>query len=221
MSKIRVINFDMEQEPKRTVKMFPNNLRCGIFGPSGCGKTNVLLTILVHKKPLRAIYLCTRTASQSKYKLLRQLVQEYNACNTRSNIILEESTPDTIPVPEKLRPNSLVIFDDIQAENQSQIASFYMRGRHRNLSCFYLAQSYTRIPKKSGIRENFNYLLIFRQDRINLRQIYTEHIVADISFQQFTNMCTLCWRQPFGFLTVDLEDGCKFRRCFEEQINVM
>lgn len=220
MSKIRVINFDTEHQPKRIVEIFPNTIRCGIFGPSGCGKTNVLLTILVYKKPLEAVYLCTRTITQAKYTLLHQLINDYNVSYRRKKIIYQESTPDTVAAPEKLRANSFVIFDDIQAENQDKIALFFMRGRHRNLSCFYLAQSYTKIPKKSGIRENFNYLLIFRQDRINLRQIYAEHIVANISFQQFMDICALCWREQYGFLTVDLENGCKFRRCLEEEIHL-
>lgn len=219
MAGIQIINFDIEQKSKRMVPLFPDTTRCGIFGPSGCGKTNVLLTILMHKKPLKAIYLCSRTASQPKYVLLRQLVSEYNTCKKNANIIYEESTPSTLSMPEQLKANSIAIFDDVLTENQDKIATFFMRGRHRNISCFYLAQSYTKIPKKSGIRENFNFLIIFKQDRINLHQIFTEHIVSDISFQQFTDICASCWGQEFGFLTVDLEDGCKFRYCLEEEIH--
>lgn len=222
---IKVINFDTaKQKSKRIVPLFPDTVRCGIFGPSGCGKTNALLTILVYKKPLRAVYLCTRTASQPKYELLRQLITQHNKRKGQQQqqqqlkIVYEESTPDTLQVPEKLQPDSIAIFDDILSEKQDKIATFFMRGRHRNISCFYLAQSYTKIPKKSGIRENFNFLLIFQQDRVNLRQIYNEHIVNGISFQMFVDICTLCWSKKFSFLTIDLDDGCKFRRCFDEQI---
>lgn len=220
MSSIRVINFDRGQKSKRQVALFPDTTRCGIFGPSGCGKTNVLLTVLLYKKPLEAIYLCSRTASQPKYTFLRGLVEDYNAVKKNTKIVYEESTPTTLQVPEKLKANSVAIFDDILAENQDKIATFFMRGRHRNISCFYLAQSYTKIPKKSGIRENFNFLIIFKQDRINLRQIYTEHIVNGVSFQQFTDICALCWQKQFGFLTIDLEDGCKFHSCFDEEIQL-
>lgn len=220
MTSIRVINFDMGQKPERRVPLFPDTTRCGIFGPSGCGKTNVLLTVLMYKEPLKAIYLCSRTASQPKYTLLRQLVDEYNTSNKNAKITYEESTPTSLPVPEKLKTDSIAIFDDILAESQDNIAKFFMRGRHRNISCFYLAQSYTKIPKKSGIRENFNFLIIFKQDRINLKQIYTEHIVNGLTLLEFTDICVSCWRQEFGFLTVDLEEGCTFRRCFEEEIHL-
>ncbi|KAK7605158.1 hypothetical protein V9T40_007016 [Parthenolecanium corni] len=221
MTSIRVINFDAGPAPKRSLDLFPNTMRCGIFGPSGCGKTNVLLTLLVYKRPLKAVYLCSRTASQSKYELLRQLITKHNSGKTgRSKITYKEFTPSTLLTPEQLQRDSIMIFDDIQAENQDKFATFFMRGRHRNISYFYLAQSYTKIPKKSGIRENFNYLLIFPQDRINLRQIYTEHIINGVTFQQFTDMCALCWKEKYGFLTVDLDNNCKFRVCFGQQIHL-
>ena len=220
MAGIPIINFDEGQKLKRVVPLFPNTTRCGIFGPSGCGKTNALLTILVYKEPLTAIYLCSRTASQPKYTLLRQLVNEHNSDEKNAKIIYQELIPKTLPIPEQLKADSIIIFDDILAENQDKIATFFMRGRHCNISCFYLAQSYTKIPKKSGIRENFNFLLIFKQDRINLHQIYSEYVANGVSFQQFVDICTFCWQQEFGFLTIDLEDGCKFRYCLDEEIHL-
>jgi len=107
---IDVINFDqLEQNKiKRTVDIFPNIMRCGIFGPSGCGKTNVLLTILMYKVPISAIYLCSKTANQEKYCLLRQLISEYNNNNNNNNssskkqrIKFEIIPPESIATPEK------------------------------------------------------------------------------------------------------------------------
>ena len=218
---IRVINFDNagQRRSKRNVALFPDITRCGIFGPSGCGKTNVLLTILMYKKPLSSIYLCSRTASQHKYELLARLVEQHNnAKPKRRRIKFATLTVETLPLPEKIEENSTVIFDDILTENQDKVAIFFMRGRHRSISCYYLAQSYNKIPKKSGIRENFNFLIIFRQDRVNLHQIYNEHVTSGISFEQFSNICAKCWRENFGFLTVDLESDCKFVQNFGKQI---
>jgi len=214
---IRVINFDdtSRSRSKRNVALFPNITRCGIFGPSGCGKTNVLLTILMYKKPLRSIYLCSRTASQHKYELLARLIAQHNKAKAKQRRIkFVTLTVETLPPPEKLEENSTIIFDDILTENQDKVAIFFMRGRHRGISCYYLAQSYTKIPKKSGIRENFNFLILFRQDRVNLRQIYNEYVTGGISFERFSNICAKCWRENFGFLTVDLENECKFIRNF-------
>lgn len=203
---IKVINFDDEgQNDKRLVEMFPNIMRCGIFGPSGCGKTNVLMTILLHHEPVSSIYLCSRTAFQDKYQNLEKLVDSYNDRGNRK-IKFSKCTPDTLVLPEKVDEYSSVIFDDVLTEGQDKIANFFLRGRHRKISCFYLSQSYTKIPKKSGIRENFNFLIIFKQDNINLRQLYNEYI-TDISFEQFRSLSTKCWKLPYGFLTYDSEDS--------------
>ena len=203
---IQVINFEEEVKVRRLVPMFPNIMRCGIFGPSGCGKTNVLMTILLHHEPLASIYLCSRTSFQEKYLKLENLVHSYNTGKNSLLIQFVKLTLDILIEPEETEVGASVIFDDVLTEGQDKIANFFLRGRHRKISCFYLAQSYTKIPKKSGIRENFNYLIIFRQDNVNLRQLYNEYITG-ISFTQFKNICNKCWSLPYGFLTVDIENG--------------
>lgn len=210
-NKIKIINFDTKSSAaeRRQVPMFPNTMRCGLFGPSGCGKTNVLLTILLHKQPIKHIYLCSRTSFQDKYQILRNLTDS-------AKVHYHELQIDKLPLPENIKPDSIVIFDDVLTDDQTKIANFFIRGRHRNISCFYLAQSYTKIPKKSCIRENFNYIILFRQDSVNLRQIYNEHITG-IPFDKFKKLCSKCWSQKYGFLTYD-EDFNIFRKNLEYQL---
>lgn len=156
-SSIPVINLDTKPPPKRKVPMFPNTMRAIITGGSGAGKTNVVLTILLHRKPLTNIYLCCKTADQSKYSLLRDLVDSYNK-NKRKKIGYHVITDiEDLPQPESVERDAVIIFDDVLTENQDPIANYFLRGRHRDISCFYLSQSYTRIPKKSAIRSNINY----------------------------------------------------------------
>jgi len=214
---IKVINFEEEGQALRLVPMFPNIMRCGIFGPSGCGKTNVLMTILLHHEPLASIYLCSRTAFQEKYRKLEDLVNSYNLGKNKINFV--KLTPDNLIEPENVDEGASVIFDDVLTEGQDKIANFFLRGRHRKISCFYLAQSYTKIPKKSGIRENFNYLIIFRQDTVNLRQLYNEYITG-VDFQKFKNLCDKCWNLQYGFLVVDTENGT-FKQKFDHVIQKM
>jgi len=128
-------------------------------------------------------------------------------------------TPDILIAPEQTEVGSSIIFDDVLTEGQDKIANFFLRGRHRKISCFYLAQSYTKIPKKSGIRENFNYLIIFRQDNVNLRQLYNEYITG-VTFLQFKGICNQCWSVPYGFLTVDIEKST-FIQNFDCEIRKM
>lgn len=217
MAKIKILNFDSARSDssKRLVEMFPNTIRCGIFGPSGCGKTNVLLTILMHKKPLKSIYLCSRTGFQEKYQVLEDLVEESNK-SSENKINFHHLNVRKLQQPEEIELDSIVIFDDVLTEKQDEIANFFIRGRHRNISCFYLAQSYTKIPKKSCIRENFNFLILFRQDNINLRQIFNEHITGN-TFDKFKKWSDKCWRQKYNFLTYD-EDLNIFRKNLDYQL---
>lgn len=53
--------------------------------------------------------------------------------------------------------------------------AYYSMGRHKNVDCFNLAQSYTRIPKHL-LRYNVNLLVTFKHDDLNLRHVYDEHV---------------------------------------------
>ena len=203
--------------------MFPNIIRCGILGPSGIGKSNVLLTILFHIKPFHNLYLCSKTPYQDKYQLLAELIENHNKKKNKEKKITFHRivNVENLPEPEKVERDSIIVFDNILTENQERIANFFLRGRHhRDISCFYLSQAYTKIPKKSGIRENFNYLILFRQDLVNLRQIHTEY-VSDISFEKFKQFCNTCWHEPYGFLVIDVEnEKQKYKRKFEGKSSI-
>ena len=51
-----------------------------------------------------------------------------------------ESTED-VPDPRDLNPENknLMIFDDLLLEKQNKCESYYIRGRHSNVDCFYLS----------------------------------------------------------------------------------
>ena len=44
-----------------------------------------------------------------------------------------------------------------------------------HIDCFYLGQTYTRIPKHL-IRDNVNFLVPSTQDEMNLKHIYGDHV---------------------------------------------
>jgi len=201
-------------------------MRCLLAGASGSGKTNVLLTILLHKIPLQNIYLCTRTIQQEKYQFLELLIEAYNENekNWKERIQFFKVTPDTLQPPSKILTNSILIFDDCLADKQNVISSHFYYSRHQGNSLYYLSQSYTKIPKNSGIRENFNYFILFKMDSINLRQIYTEHISDLNSFEQFKAICTMCWNHArFSFLSIDPDNNnpkCRYTLNFDTSIDV-
>lgn len=215
---IPVINLDTKPPEKRKVPMFPNTMRAVIAGSSGAGKTNVVLTILLHRKPLTNIYLCCKTADQAKYKLLSELVEGHNKSKKKIGYSIITDI-ENLPLPEKIENNSVIIFDDILTEDQDPIANYFLRGRHRNISCFYLTQSYTKIPKKSGIRDNLNFLILFKLDSVNVRQIYYEYISGLTDYATFKKMCDYCWREKFNFITIDLDNNT-FKKNFEYSLSI-
>ena len=85
----------------------------------------------------------------------------------KSNIERKFSeTADDVPDPSALnkKDQNLMIFDDLQLEKQNTCEKYYVRGRHSNVDCFYLAQNYFKLPRQT-IRENANFICIFPQDQ--------------------------------------------------------
>ena len=72
---------------------------------------------------------------------------------------------DDVPDPRDLNSENtnLMIFDDLLLEKQNKCESYYVRGRHYNVDCFYLAQNYFKLPRQT-IRENTNFICLFPQD---------------------------------------------------------
>ena len=68
---------------------------------------------------------------------------------------------EDVPNPRDLSPEkkNLVVFHDLLLEKQNTCESYYVRGRHSNVDCFYLAQNYFKLSRQT-IRENANFMSI-------------------------------------------------------------
>lgn len=218
-SVIKVENYDRSviNEKKKHSEFFPNSIRGLIVGPSNCGKTNVLLSMLLDSNGLKfeRIYIYSKSLHQPKYRYLKKLVDsikgmEYNEFSNNCDIM----------PPGEAKRNSIFIFDDVACDKQNNIREYFCMGRHNGVDSFYLCQSYTHIPKHL-IRDNANYIILFKQDELNLKHIYNDHVNSDMSFNKFKEMCTVCWKVPYGFLAINkdtrLEKG-RYNNCFKETI---
>jgi hypothetical protein len=100
-------------------------------------------------------------------------------------------------------PKSLVAFDDgVNIQQQQMIRDYFVRGRHKNICCVYLTQSYTKVDKQL-IRNNINFLCIVRHGPKYTKDIYDEYVGSDFTFERFKEICNLCWNEDYGFLTID------------------
>lgn len=218
-SKLPVTNFDTIVEPEkkkfqRHGDLFPETIRAVFCGPSNCGKTNALMSIITHPNGLRFenIYLYSKSLNQPKYKFLKQLLEPLDGIN-----YFPFSEHEEVISPNDALENSIMIFDDIACEKQDNVKAFFCMGRHKGVDCFYLCQSYAQVPKHL-VRDNVNMLVIFRQDEVNLKHIYDNHVNTDMSYADFKNFCASCWKDKHGFVVIIKDhaiDGGRYRKGFD------
>lgn len=196
-----VSNHDLPTErgfQKHSALLEGGTKRVLIVGGSGCGKTNLMVSLLLHPNGLRFahVYLYCKTLHQPKYNFLRRVLGSR----------LEEHDDKTdILHPKNAKTYSVIVFDDVVTDNQSVMRDYFSFGRHRHIDCFYLCQTYSAIPKQL-IRDNANMIIVFRQDGTNLKHVYDDHVNTDMPFEQFKKVCSVCWKDAYGFLVID-KDG--------------
>lgn len=194
--------------------LLPNTIRCILCGPSNCGKTNVMLNLLFHENGLRfkQVYLYSKTAFQPKYCFLKEVMKKIPEVKF---FIFDEN--NEVIHPNAALRNSVMIFDDVACENQVNIRNYFAMGRHKEIDCFYLSQTYSKIPKQL-VRDNVNLLIIFKQDDINLKHIYNEHVHTDMEWLNFKKMCSSIWEDLFSFLVINKDcalDNGRYRKGFD------
>lgn len=199
--------------------LLPNNIRCIMCGPSNCGKTNVMINLLESPNGLRFenVYVYAKSLFQSKYIHLKEILTSIKGIG----FYVFSSNDQVVPLKD-VKPNSVFIFDDVVFDKQNNIREYFCMCRHKNVDCFYLSQSFTHIPKHL-IRENANFIILFKQDDINLKHIYNDFgISADMTFETFKGICLKAWSENHGFLVIDTErtlnDG-KYRIQFDNFIS--
>lgn len=199
--KLPILNFDkiipnQRQNTSKHSPLFPNSIRAIFSGPSGSGKTNTLLNLICDPNGLKFenIYVFSKSLYQPKYQFLAKILPEevgYFPYDDNSELIH----------PSRVKPNSIMIFDDISTEKHDNIRNYFAMGRHSNIDIFYLGQTYSKIPK-ALVRDNCNVLLTFKTDNTNLKHIFNNHVSPDMTFEQFTNICTEAWKNKNGFMVI-------------------
>lgn len=221
-TKIDVRNLDFVHNHPKTIKhscLLPNSIRALIVGPSNCGKTNVMVSLIESPNGLKFenIYLYSKSLYQPKYEYLRQLITPikgmgYFTFNNNEKVISSDMA----------KPNSIMIFDDVACEKQNNMRDYFTMGRHKNIDSFYLCQTYTHIPKHL-VRDNANFIIMFKQDGMNMKHIYNDHVRGDMTFQEFERICQECWQDKYGFLIInkDNEITCgRYRKGFDTYIYI-
>ena len=209
MPRSPLLNFDniveQEKKTKRHGDLLPSSIIRAVFcGPSNCGKTNSLLVLITHPNGVRFenVYTYSKSWNQPKYKFLQKLIEPLEGVQ-----YFPYSEHDEVIAPENAFPNTIIIFDDIACKKQNHVKAFFCMGRHNDVDCFYLCQSYAHIPKHL-VRDNVNLLVIFRQDDVNLKHLYEDRVNSDMTYTQFKDLCVKCWKdEKCGFLMIDKDSS--------------
>lgn len=195
--------------------LLPTSVRCLVIGPSNCGKTNVIISLLEHPNGLKFenVYVYSKSLNQPKYVYLKKLLEPIKKIG-----YFEFNNCEDVMSPNEARPHSIFIFDDVACDKQTVIREYFSMGRHNHIDCFYLCQTYAKNPKHL-LRDNANTFVIFKQDELNLKHIYNDHVSTDMSYEDFRKMCSLCWQVPYGFLTIfkdcEISKG-RYRKGFDQ-----
>ena len=176
-----------------------------------------MISLLTHPLGLRFenVYIYSKSLYQPKYEYLRKILTSIKGLG-----FYAYSDASTIVEPSDAKPNSVFIFDDVMCEKQDIIRSYFCMGRHKNVDAFYLAQTYSRVPKQL-VRDNANFVVMFKQDEMNARHVYSDHVSPDLTFTQFQEMCSKCWDNKYGFLVIDKDsevNAGRYRKGFDTYI---
>lgn len=219
---ISVRNMDFAMDSNTNIRhssLLPNTIRALIVGPSNCGKTNVMISLIESPNGLKFenIYLYSKSLYQPKYQYLEKLIKPITGIG-----YFTFSDNESVISPDEAKNNSIMIFDDVACEKQNSIRSYFCMGRHKNVDSFYLCQTYTRIPKHL-VRDNANMIIMFKQDELNIRHIYRDHVGTDMTFEKFCDICRECWRERFGFLVINKDEEMghgRYRKLFDHFIQL-
>jgi len=137
---------------------------------------------------------------------IKEDCEEYDEEYERIKIYHEDNDVKNIIPLEEINENlhNIVVFDDMNFEkNQNVMIEYFSSGRHKNCSCFYLAQSFFDIPK--AIRLNCNYFCIFNTPSTTNLDLIRKTIALDIDKDKLKEIFKNVLSKPYNFVTFDLK----------------
>ncbi len=185
--------------------------RVCIIGGSGSGKTNLMINLL-SKGWLEydKLILALKNPDQPAWnKFIEQVTEEITELGEPPEEFLTViSNIDDIPPIESLPGGDIqtvLVIDDFVAESKlinDIIGKYWIRSRHKNVSAYYLSQSFYMTPRI--VRLNSTYFILFGNIPLSeLGRLYKE-IAPGISRDEFVNYYYESTSAPRGFLFIDL-----------------
>ena len=191
-----------------------------IVASSGAGKSNTVLNILNKMGPtFLKVNLVMPVADEPLYNLLKDKLRDKleiyigEIKSGRKNGGTQPNVPKLDDIAQKDLDGwvpQLMIFDDLMLySNQDEIEKYFVRGRKKNISSMYVAQSYFKTP--ITIRRNVQYIVLKRNVlQSDLKKVFNVASL-DITFTQFLQFYRDATSSMESFLLFDLEKSALFK----------
>ncbi|KYN43238.1 hypothetical protein ALC56_02300 [Trachymyrmex septentrionalis] len=197
--------------------MLPTTIRA-ICSPSNCGKTNVFISLIESPNGVRFenVYVYSKSLQQSKYQYLENLFTSTDEIG-----YFTFSNNSDVVSPSEARPNFIFILDDVACDKQDAAREYFSMDHHANVDCFYLRQTYARIPKHLihdnkciiSIYNVFLFLVFFKKNQRNLDEINLgsecQEYLNELMMQGHENVVTIVRSNCLMFYVTAAEEICK------------
>lgn len=169
-----------------------------VSGQTGCGKTHFIGKLLGDSRDFSRIVFA--------YTMFQPIYKTFMA---KPGLELHQGFPVELELDGQ---PTLLILDDMMMENDKELAKFFTRMRHANLSTIFVTQNFYFDSKyMRTVTRNAHYLVLFSNPRdmsmINClgRQMFPEKpkFLPD-AFRQAT-------KKPYGYLFVDCKPNAEHR----------
>lgn len=184
--------------------------RSVIVGPSGSGKTNAFHEFLIRSSgAFTELHICAKNPDQAIYDHLQKKLKD--------QCIMYDV--GVIPSVEDFdnAESKLIVFDDYVNDKNAQkrIIDFYIRGRHKKLSIFFLSQSFYKILKE--IRTNADYVMILKVNSQKDLKLILSEFPLNITFEKLLEWYKKCTAKKGDIMMIDIPNE-KIRHNFLEYL---
>lgn len=206
-------------------------------GKPGCGKTNVLMNFLTREelwnKFYDKIYLLGPTVKSDK--LFKKIEVPKNQQVTDPGEFISKLVEWTEAQVHKVEnnpndaPKCLFIFEDITSyRNTVQLDPNFTKCfttiRHHKSTAYANIHKYCSLERTA--RMSAMHIILFPVNRTEIDAVYADFGTDDFEKNDFPYICKYAWtpteenKKPFLYINLYVEQGERFRKCFEEVINV-
>jgi len=230
-------NLIKKTKPVKRTNLSPSQ-PCNILvaGKTSSGKTNAVFNMILGNFIfMDKLILCTKDLSEGYYKTVIDAFPQETICDLDNEDKSEcddsclfitqniENLPPLNKINEGLEDKEMkhvvVIIDDMLNENNSKlkiIKDYFIRGRKRRLTIFYLTQDFFKTPKL--VRSQSSVFMLWRPNNKRDMMEIAKTLASDMDNAKFIKMFQIATELPHDFMYIDINEtgDLKYRHNFDD-----